>query len=95
MSITKEDGRVNKTLTAQDIPPNNNPIANLAAAALPASTASAAESKHLQGWSATNVGLRLGADAASAASAAILVAPIVTVIDRYVLSCLLISLSQF
>ena len=31
-----------------------------------------------------NIGARLGADAASAASASFLIAPIVTVIDRYV-----------
>ena len=35
-------------------------------------------------WNTANLGLRLGADLTSAASAAVLVAPIITIIDRYV-----------
>jgi hypothetical protein len=34
-------------------------------------------------WNTTNLGLRLGADASCAATASILVAPIICVIDRY------------
>lgn len=33
-------------------------------------------------WNTSNLGMRLGADAGSAASASILVAPIICVIDR-------------
>jgi len=35
-------------------------------------------------WNTANLGFRLGVDAISAASAAALIAPIITVIDRYV-----------
>jgi len=35
-----------------------------------------------QKWNTKNLGLRLGADATSAASAAALVAPIISIIDR-------------
>lgn len=35
-------------------------------------------------WNTKNLGLRLGADAISAASAAVLVAPIISIIDRLV-----------
>jgi hypothetical protein len=38
----------------------------------------------LETWNTKNVGLRLCADAVSAASAAVLVAPLVSIIDRYV-----------
>lgn len=38
-------------------------------------------------WNTKNLGLRLGADAISAASAAVLVAPIISIIDRLV-TCL-------
>lgn len=34
-------------------------------------------------WNTTNLGLRFGADAASAATASVLVAPVICVIDRY------------
>ena len=33
-------------------------------------------------WNTKNLGLRLGADAAAAASAAALVAPVISIIDR-------------
>lgn len=33
-------------------------------------------------WNTTNLGLRLGADAASAATASVLVAPVICVIDQ-------------
>lgn len=36
-------------------------------------------------WNTENLALRLGADFASAASAATLVAPLISIIDRYVL----------
>lgn len=35
-----------------------------------------------QKWNTTNLGLRLGADLAGAASAAVLVAPAITIVDR-------------
>lgn len=43
-----------------------------------------AEPKKEKQWNTSNLGLRLGADVTSAASAAALIAPIITVIDRYV-----------
>lgn len=36
-------------------------------------------------WNTKNLGLRLGADLVSAASAAVLVAPVISIIDRYAL----------
>lgn len=36
----------------------------------------------VQGWNTSNIGLRLGADATSAATASVLVAPVITIIDR-------------
>lgn len=36
-------------------------------------------------WNTTNLGLRLAADGAAAATAGVLVAPIITVIDKYVI----------
>jgi hypothetical protein len=36
-------------------------------------------------WDTRNLGWRIGADAAAAASAGVLVAPIITIIDRWVL----------
>lgn len=39
----------------------------------------------IQSWNTQNLGLRLGTDAASAATASLLVAPIICVIDQYVL----------
>lgn len=37
-------------------------------------------------WNTTNLGLRLAADGAAAATAGVLVAPIITMIDQYVYS---------
>jgi hypothetical protein len=37
-----------------------------------------------QQWNTKNLGLRLGADIASAASAASMIAPVISIIDRYV-----------
>jgi len=36
----------------------------------------------LRSWNTRQIGLRLGADAASAATASLLVAPIITIIDQ-------------
>jgi hypothetical protein len=41
------------------------------------------ESVKITKWNTQNLGLRVGADAASAAAAGLLVAPIVCTIDRY------------
>jgi hypothetical protein len=67
------------------------PLAVASAAATAAAVAVAvatpqtamAKSKTTQ-WNTKNLGLRLGADLVSAASAAVLVAPIISIIDRYV-----------
>lgn len=42
-------------------------------------------------WNAQQLGLRLGADAASAATASLLVAPVITIIDQYVYIHALVS----
>ena len=55
------------------------------AAAVATPQAAMAKSKTTQ-WNTKNLGLRLGADLVSAASAAVLVAPIISIIDRYVFS---------
>ncbi|KAJ8127856.1 hypothetical protein O1611_g5777 [Lasiodiplodia mahajangana] len=39
-----------------------------------------------QQWNTKNLGFRLGADAASAACAASMIAPVISIIDRFVLS---------
>ena len=39
-------------------------------------------------WNTRHIGLRMGADAVSAASAAVLVAPFITMIDKYLLASL-------
>lgn len=44
-------------------------------------TAAAAKTKS---WNTHNLGLRLAADAAAAATAGVLVAPLITMIDKYV-----------
>lgn len=49
-------------------------------AGLQGATATGAEKK----WNTANLGLRIGADFAAAASAGVLVAPIITMIDKYV-----------
>lgn len=36
-------------------------------------------------WNTRNIGLRLAADGAAAATAGVLVAPVITMIDKYVL----------
>lgn len=51
------------------------------AVAMPA--AAADKPQQQQKWNTKNLGLRLAADAVSAASAAILITPIISIIDRY------------
>lgn len=41
----------------------------------------------VKAWDTRNLGWRVGADAAAAASAGVLVAPIITIIDRWVVRC--------
>lgn len=45
--------------------------------------AAADKPQQQQKWNTKNLGLRLAADAISAASAAILITPIISIIDRY------------
>lgn len=52
------------------------PVAN----AIPGSSALETQAK---AWNTRNLGLRIGTDALAAASAGVLVAPIITIIDRY------------
>ena len=47
-----------------------------------ASPKESVDSKSGRKWNTKNLGWRLGADAISAASAAVLVAPIISIIDR-------------
>lgn len=56
--------------------------AHLAAAASAASEPMAGSREKTSKWNTKNLGLRLGADLVSAASAAVLVAPIISIIDR-------------
>ena len=50
---------------------------------LPSAVGGSAKGKTSPEWNTTNLGLRLAADAGSAATASALVAPIICVIDRY------------
>jgi hypothetical protein len=54
------------------------------ALSLPPETAAMSTSKTTRSWNTNSLGLRVGADAASAAISSVLVAPIICVIDRYV-----------
>lgn len=55
-------------------------VPSTAAVAMPAA---AEKPQQQQKWNSKNLGLRLAADAISAASAAILITPIISIIDRY------------
>lgn len=55
-------------------------VPSTAAVAMPAA---AEKPQQQQKWNTKNLGLRLAADAISAASAAILITPIISIIDRY------------
>ncbi len=64
---------------------NAQPTLPLPKAAIPiARKADTAQITERKQWNTSNLGLRLGADASAAASASILVSPLICVIDRYV-----------
>lgn len=60
------------------------PIAPRQQAVSPMATAADEKKEKPRIWNTKNLSLRLCADAVSAASAAVLVAPIISIIDRYV-----------
>ena len=82
MSATEEDELVHETFEAGDAR-SSSPASSLSATTYPTMSPSIAKAKPVDNISATNISLRLMADAASATSASLLVAPIVTTIDRY------------
>jgi hypothetical protein len=74
-------------LEAPRAPPKLNLEAATApalAAAVATPTGAVAMEKNTPQWNTKNLSWRLGADMVSAASAAVLVAPIISIIDRYV-----------
>jgi hypothetical protein len=54
------------------------------ALSLPPERAAMPTSKTTSEWNTSSLGLRVGADAASAATASVLVSPIICMLDRYV-----------
>lgn len=82
-----KDGRLDGLDAPRAPPPNLNLNAaqapSLAAVANPKATAVAAAAMEKSSqWNTKNLSWRLGADMVSAASAAVLVAPIISIIDR-------------
>lgn len=73
----------NETLSPACTPPTPAPLPSTMSRPGPEQQARPPATQPRPRWNTEQLGLRIGADALSAACAGILVAPIVTMIDRY------------